>query len=540
MFMTAKNAMSVDMRQSSKNVGNAVLGNQQGNVMLPIVIAFTVIGILLQSSELNRIVQNSYLTKNLHIRDSRNSLAFHLGRYGSLPTSFRNSVIASDNVDLQNCLFGNGSSPCYADGREYPVKLLEASVDGAPAKIISGPGQSSLSQAQPVLYNDKGQLCETGATRATLTCPFEVTTTFKARCAAAATSCATAESIILHYHISTPQDLYSSDSSMTFRNPLILASVENTSTEVKVADILPPAYDFIPNAMTKVSYVVETIVDPGTTTTTTATVSYNDVYAAVLAAIGGSNTTLAQQIATSLFQEYHLTNLETIGAISLIWTQNQGVADRIADAISYRETNLQNYTPPTAAEIAEIAKVPLTIAPTNEQLARAIASGLYPDSVLNQQMADALANTTDYQTQQDAVSNRITSAAQAQALQTAIVTSGLKGDPSYRLAAVVAELNFTDASLLTTYAKVAVASGANEVVTSQIVYQGITDVNVAIQLMASQPAPTTATTTASTTTSISTTTQTTTATQTTTSSIVPVIYTTACTDITLCGTTIGM
>jgi hypothetical protein len=319
-----------------------------------------------------------------------------------------------------------------------------------------------------------------------------------------------------------------------------LASVENTSTEVKVADILPPAYGFIPNSITKVSYVVETIVTPGTTTTV-ATVTYDDVYAAVLAAIGGSNTTLAQQIATSLFQEYHLTNLETIGAISLIWTQNQGVADRIADAISYRQTNLQNYTPPTAAEIAEIAKVPLTIAPTNEQLARAIASGLYPDSVLNQQMADALVNTTDYQTQQDAVSNKITSAAQAQALQTAIVTSGLKGDPSYRLAAVVAELNITDASLLTTYANVAVASGANEVVTAQIVYQGITDVNVAIQLMASQPAPTTATTTTpSATTNSSTTIQTTITTQTTTSTMVPVIYTTACTDITSCGTTIGM
>jgi hypothetical protein len=536
MFMTPKNVMSIDMRQTSKCFRKAALSNQRGYVMLPIVIAFTVIGIILQSSELTRIVQNSYMKTNLHTRDSRNSLAFQLDRYGSLPTSFRNSVIDSGNVDLQNCLLGNGSSPCYADGREYPVKLLEASVNGAPAKIISGPGQSSSSQAQPVFYNNKGQLCET-ATQATVACPFEVTTTFKARCAAAATSCTTAEAIILHYFISTPQSLYSSTD---FRTRLALASVENMSTEVKVADILPPAYGFIPNSITKVSYVVETIVTPGTTTTV-ATVTYDDVYAAVLAAIGGSNTTLAQQIATSLFQEYHLTNLETIGAISLIWTQNQGVADRIADAISYRQTNLQNYTPPTAAEIAEIAKVPLTIAPTNEQLARAIASGLYPDSVLNQQMADALVNTTDYQTQQDAVSNKITSAAQAQALQTAIVTSGLKGDPSYRLAAVVAELNITDASLLTTYANVAVASGANEVVTAQIVYQGITDVNVAIQLMASQPAPTTATTTTpSATTNSSTTIQTTITTQTTTSTMVPVIYTTACTDITSCGTTIGM
>lgn len=541
--MTAKNVSTTVIKQTSNFSGIAVLHNQQGNLMLPILGIFMVIGILLQSAELTRIAESTSMTANTRIRDSRNSLAFQLARYGALPTSFRNSVVASDNVDLQNCLFGNGSSACYADGREYPVKLYAAPVNGAPAKVVSGPGAGTLSQAQPVLYNNKGQLCETSGTTATIACPFEVTTTFKASCAGAATSCPTAESIVLHYSITTPEGLYSGAS---VKNRFVLASVENMSMDVKVADILPPDYNYVPNAITTVSYVMDTVVTPGTTTTVAGTVSYDDVLAAVVAAIGGSNQALVTKIATSLFNYYHITDSKTVGALALVWGQSEGVAQRLADAISYRMLNWQNYTPPTTAQIAEMAKVPLAIAPTNIQLAKAIASGTNADSAMNQQIANALLGVTDYQTQQYAVGARITNAAQATALQTAILASGLYNTPAYAFAEALAATNITNAAQITTYANVAVASGANATVARWIVEQGINSVSVATQLMASQPAPTvtqtasTTTSTPTTTTSSTTTTTKTTTTQTMTASIVPVTYTAACANIATCGTTIGM
>jgi len=228
-------------------------------------------------------MQNINFTSTMNhfrIRGVRDSLVNNIKGYSSMPSTFRSSLQAnnfSSNPDLQNCVFGTGASPCQP-GVELPVTLYSPI---SSSMIISGPAALNGAQTQAALYDAKGNLCANVMGSATTQCPFEVTTSFVATCAPGQTSCATAQSIQIHYYIKRKSD------SSTLR-----ASIADYAPSVLVSKILPDAVGSSDGNI-KVSQLVSAT-DPTATTTTPPA---NELYTTILAAVqaGAPGATLDQQ-----------------------------------------------------------------------------------------------------------------------------------------------------------------------------------------------------------------------------------------------------
>lgn len=216
---------------------NGLLLNNHGNaIVLSLPLTIVVIAVIqltmLQSSNFNSAITN------FRAIGGRDSLAANIRMYSSLPATLRSSLhpshSSSTNSELQTCVFG-GLLPCNA-GVETPLTLYSpmsssSLTPSSPILIIAGPASSGGSSPQAALYDTKGNLCaETGA--ATERCPYEVTANFIATCAGGASSCATAQSIAIHYFIHYVQ------SSKGPKIPL-RDFVDQIAPSVTVASILP-------------------------------------------------------------------------------------------------------------------------------------------------------------------------------------------------------------------------------------------------------------------------------------------------------------
>ncbi|MGZ3745592.1 MAG: hypothetical protein ACXVBQ_17135, partial [Pseudobdellovibrionaceae bacterium] len=281
----------------------------RGNTVLAILSMTIVIGVFLQTSGFGGILENSSALSNARVKASRDSIAYRIERYSTLPTTFRNSLTTTNNPYLKNCVLGTGPALCAGDGTEYPLNLYAPTTS---AQVLAGATNSI-----PVLYDTKGNLCQSGATSANLTCPFQVTASFTAKCPAASTSCAVAESIKVHYVIQTPKILFSNAG---IKNRLTLNTIDKYADEILTSAILPPPYSYTPNTLHAVS-LVSTGSD-STNNTPPPPPTYAEALAAVLKVVGSTNQTLATTITDRLYSHYGITDLSLLGAFASFWLQN--------------------------------------------------------------------------------------------------------------------------------------------------------------------------------------------------------------------------
>ncbi|MGZ6434029.1 MAG: hypothetical protein ACXWRE_11890, partial [Pseudobdellovibrionaceae bacterium] len=356
---------------------SAPLVNPRGNTVLAILSATIVIGVFLQTSGFGGILENSSVLSNARVKASRDSIVYRIERYSTLPSTFRNSLNTTNNPYLQNCVLGTGPYPCAGDGTEYPINLYAPTTSN---QILAG-----ATNASPVLYDTKGNLCQTGATSANTTCPFEVTASFTAKCPAASASCAVADTIKVHYVVRIPDTLFTNAG---IKNRIALNTVDKFADEIQTSAILPPPYGYTPNALYSVT-LVSTGPTPAPTPPPPPT--YQDALAAITKVVADS--TLATTIADRLYNYYGITDLSLLGAFASFWLQNQAAADAAADEMSWEMNNIDNYSP-TATDVNNIAAM-VALYPSNQVIAVSLAYGLIDNTSEATTVAGMLQNITD-------------------------------------------------------------------------------------------------------------------------------------------------
>jgi hypothetical protein len=469
-------------------VSPCIIQNEKGNIVFSALAAMVLIGVILQTGGMDRLAQSNQTFSSSRLKASRDVIAYQVERYATLPSSFRNSLLVSGNQALQNCVLGATPNACKGDGTEYPLHLYTPAVVGSTAFKIGGP--EIASENDPVvLYDVKGNLCQTGAKAASSACPFQVVTTFTAQCPGAAPSCSVAETISVHYKVGTPEHL-----------KIILASVDKSASCLPTRSILPPAFGYVGNSITVSTFVtagVETIAMEPTAVTT-----YQEVLTIVQQAIGtGGNPNLAKEIAKALFDYNHIKDPAIIGALAKVWVKNAPAAWGMAGTLDWIMLDpVENGPVPTAETIAEVEKAVGNIA--NPFAVEQVASQFITEVPLAEAMAAALVGITDDNSGAAIASAHITDAAIAKAVEAAVVATGIE-DAAYNLAEYAQAKKISDIGVLTAKANQLAINETREV-------------------------KTTTTTTAST------------VTRTTVTSPVPVSMTRACSSSTDCGTTIGM
>ncbi|MGZ3792605.1 MAG: hypothetical protein ACXVCP_09660 [Bdellovibrio sp.] len=538
--------------------------NQNGNAVLFILGGIIVLNSVLQTAGFGGIFDNNSVISTSRMKASRDSIDHQLDKYASLPASIRNSLSTTENVDLRTCVLGSSTALCNG-GTEYPLKLSDPTNQ---SQFIAGPGPVS-GGGTPVLYDGKGNICSSTATSGNLSCPFEVYTTFTAQCAASAATCATADSIQVHYRLRIPDNLFSNSGS---KNNIQLATIDKFANYVKVNEVLPHPYGWVAGHITNVTSVISG------TTTTTQTPTYDDAVSTILTVIGGSYTDLAKQIADSLYQKYGITDLSLIAALSSFWLQNAAAAQACADELSWEMANTGLTPDATFVNNVAASVLPYNNIP-NPAIAIAIAYGLTQDSTQATTYAQTLAGITDINSAKIIVDVKI----QDPAIATAVANAFTVVAPDdwsllYQIASAARDYNLTDGATLLQSTNVILAGDYSWSVRQDILVNGVTDPTIAQQMQLAydtQVATTTTTdptvtdttsttTTSSTTTattdttsststtttatgtttstdgSTSTTTSGTTSTTTTTTSTSSPTLVQACTDTTSCAGTVGM
>jgi hypothetical protein len=168
------------------------------------------------------------IIKTARVLSARDALISHIRSYASMGASLRASMHpgllpATINQELKDCILG-GASPCES-GIEKPLSLYYPI---SPTNPASNTGLFAVSgtNAQPVYYDERGAIC-TETTR----CPFfSASTTFIPTCAAGAPTCATADSIVVHFKINS--NVYSAST-------IPIASVDERAASVARSSIFP-------------------------------------------------------------------------------------------------------------------------------------------------------------------------------------------------------------------------------------------------------------------------------------------------------------
>jgi hypothetical protein len=220
----------------------------------------------------------------------------------SLRASLHPALPPTINQDLKDCILG-GASPCQSNVEKpltlyYPISSIDpASAQGLYA--VSGP------DSQPVYYDDKGAMCATSTA-----CQFfSVSTSFIATCAGAASSCATADSIVVHFKI---------NSNVHSAIPIPIASIDQRAPSVSRSSIFP-------NSISSSLANVSVLLLPSAGTALTA----DQIRAAIIA--GGMTDSHWVDTATAAFQLAGFTSLEVI-------------TEMTKGAVSEGMTNVGNFT----------------------------------------------------------------------------------------------------------------------------------------------------------------------------------------------------
>jgi hypothetical protein len=519
---------SIDSRRRPLSPTTTPLASEKGSAILGVLCAIFVVCVLLQVNGFDKILQSNAISSNARLKTGRDSIASQIEKYASLPVAFRKSIGYSSNLALQNCVLGTGPSACLGDGTEYPLSLYSVTSNGT-VQMLAGPaGPVSAGGAHPVLYDVKGNLCETGAVTASLACPFEVFTSFTAKCPAATGSpCSKAEAINVHYLIRLATTV-SLDPAM--RGKVSLPSIEKVALDVQTKEIMPPVFGYIPNPITTITMIAGTT---GSTVVSQTLTSLQEAYDLIVKIVG--NTTLAQTIATSLFTNDLIRDSSLITAFTNYWLQNPAAAAAAAQTVGWRMHQWSDTV--TATDVANMAQVISGI--TDPKLQVAIAGGAPTTTTEVQSMTTALNGITDPTSMASLGWANITDPIMAQGLANAITGAGLSPSQSNAIALAAKVNTITDSSSLQNYANIlktlnitdywtayyVIVDGGDTVAKATTIQQHY------LTLWANETPSTggTTTTTVSTPTTVV-----------TSGSLVPVSTTAACTSAATCGTQIGM
>lgn len=419
------------------------LNNKNGSTVISMLSVVIVIGVLLETTGFGDIIENNLFFSKVRAKEARDLISYRLEKYASLPITIRNSLAAPENSNLRNCVLGTTALACLADGTEYPLSLYSPSSPGSSSLLIAGPGPVTGS-SQPVLYDLKGNICQTGTLVATATCPFEVSATFTAKCPVASGSlCTTADSISVHYTVQTPASLTSASGG---GRHLILAAISNAASSVQIKDILPPAYGYVPGNIITSSLIASGISSTLVTLNTPIS-SYDQVLAVIQQAIGG-DAIMAKAIADYVYTKNSITDVSLITALAVFWKQNmaaaQGAADWVEWSLSVGETV-------NATEVDNIAKATAWI--SDPMIGYQLAYADQTDITDAKAIVNALAGVTNYQVIQVAAELQISNFTLIQSLTTAYATLGYSTyEWAYPLAEWADSTNTTDVAALITYA----------------------------------------------------------------------------------------
>ncbi|HEY8271409.1 MAG TPA: hypothetical protein VIG33_11020 [Pseudobdellovibrionaceae bacterium] len=460
------------------------LHNREGNIVLGILSGVIVIGVFLQTTGFGKMAQGNAFISGARIKESRDAIVYQIERYSSLPAIFRNSLATTDNSALQNCVLGNGSLPCYGDGTEYPVSLYAAFLSNTGAQRLTTAGPVSDNAYQPALYDTRGNLCQTGATSASLACPFEVFTTFTAKCPAAVGSpCPAAESISIHYVIRIPNNVFSGVKERT-----ILATIDKFAPNIQTKDILPPAYGYVPNKFTLASLVS---VQPGVTTTNPTYIQVRDIVQSKF--IGTSQVSNIDNFTDNLFNNFKITDPSLVAAYSDFLLLNPQAAYSSLGAVSYMMAHQVGYTI-SAAEVNSISAATSWI--TDPLLATALGGAGINDLTLAQALVNSLAGITNPILLAALAQYHVTDPAKSQALAASFAAYPVNQDITRGVVSGAWQAGITDSATLKTYLSVIVAAEVTSLsVAFNIITQGVTDIATAAQMQANYVEPTSATTT---------------------------------------------
>lgn len=419
------------------------LNNKNGSTVISMLSVVIFISVLLETTGFGEIIENNLFFSKVRAKEARDLISYRLEKYASLPITIRNSLAAPENSNLRNCVLGTTALACLADGTEYPLSLYSPSSPGSSSLLIAGSGPVTGS-SHPVLYDLKGNICQTGTLVANAACPFEVYATFTAKCpVASAALCTIADSISVHYTVQTPASLASASGGGSH---LILAAISNAATSVQIKDILPPAYGYVPG-----NIITSSLISSGVSATVVALntpiSSYDQVLAVIQQAIGG-DAIMAKAIADYIYTKNSITDVSLITALAVLWKQNmaaaQGAADWVEWSISVGETV-------SAAEVDNIAKATAWI--SDPMIGYQLAYADQTDITDAKAIVNALAGVTNYQVIQIAAELQISNVTLIQSLTTAYATLGYSTyEWAYPLAEWADSTNTTDVAALITYA----------------------------------------------------------------------------------------
>lgn len=211
------------------------VSSQDGSAVLMMMALLGAFGILVEMSP-NQLHDSHGILLNSRVVDARNALVYQVNRYASMPTTLRQALSLSlpgnPNAALSSCVFGTGPAPCPA-GIEQPVTLY-LPVNEASPQLLSSP-IGVLNGPAVARFDLDGEPCSSPV--ASFSCPFLVSSTFTATCPGGASSCSTAQSLVIHYEVVTTVNLTSLDRSST--GITVLPEVSQYAMAVPVSSILP-------------------------------------------------------------------------------------------------------------------------------------------------------------------------------------------------------------------------------------------------------------------------------------------------------------
>lgn len=469
---------SIKYKFKSLPVASRSLKNESGNTVLAVLSCVIILGGVLQTTGFGKLTQNQLFSSGARLKESRNNIAYQMERYAALPAAFRNSVplSVSGNSELRTCVFGSPAGSCVADVA-YPLSLHTPYLTATGSLLIAGPGANA-----PVLYDTRGGLCQTGDTSASVHCPFEVFTTFKAQCPASAAFCPVAESIQVEYIVKIADSILASGGIKEH----ILDQVKKSATSILTSAIRPPPSDYIP-VLNSVNSMFAVGAPPAAAPATPAT--YEQILQAVKDALEGSPLlSNAATFANDLFYTRNVTDLSVATAYTDLYRLNQKAAYSALGDLGWRTANIVGYVPPTAAQIKSLSDAIAWV--PDYTLSGVLGRSWITDKGLVVQLEAAISGATSDPIMQRIVEVRATDRDMAQAINSALTNYDLIGaGSSYGFVYAVKQYGITSATLLNTYASVMMAAGVTSGdVAWAIVQNNVTDVAQAAAMQAAYTA----------------------------------------------------
>lgn len=315
--------------------------SQAGNAVLGVLAVIVGIGITLNIVVTQSASQSSFVLQNARLKWSRGSIAYQIERSASLPATFRTSLRFANNSALRNCILGTGPAACRGDGTEYPLDLYTSNADAASGAAANAALQISAASVPEgsnstvsVLYDSKGQRCQ-NQTTATRECPFEVSTSFTAECAAAAATCATADSIRVLYTIRIPESVNSNGG--VYKGQTVLAELQRLASKVQTSSIYPPANNYVPNAINSTALIAGDatsgfdINGNAISTSKKTPLTEDEVMEEVLRIVGRANTVLAWDITENIIWSKSMSDRASVREIAEIWSINPAVGKGVVN-----------------------------------------------------------------------------------------------------------------------------------------------------------------------------------------------------------------